>query len=255
MAVRHPAWHCDISGDGPVPLVFVHGWCCEGGQFARLAKEFTDGFRLFRPDLPGHGLTPLGTFQPGFTAYADALAAWIGERQLERPILMGHSMGGALSLMAATRVPVRAIINLDGSLPAAPSTLAAQATLRGWLDLPNFRQRLTDALRQGFFLAHERGPRAEEVIRHMAAAPEAVLRFLPETIGTLDASRILPEIEAPVLYIGAENPRFDLAAAQTFLPNLHFEQIRSVGHFLHLFAPEVVAERVKKFLSPTWRAE
>jgi pimeloyl-ACP methyl ester carboxylesterase len=248
------SWHSEVSGSGSVPLVCVHGWCCEGGQFAQLAAEFAPDFRVFRPDLPGHGGTPLSDFQPGFVAYAEALAGWIAEQNLDRPVLLGHSMGGVLALMTAARVGARAVINLDGSLPAAPTTLAAQATIRGWLDLPDFRQRLANALRDGFFLAHERDSRAEAVIRHMCAAPEAVLRFLPETIGTLDASRILPEIEAPVLYIGAEKPRFDGAAAQALRPGLCLDRIPGAGHFLQIFAPKEVAARTKEFLSPTLRA-
>lgn len=251
MAALHPAWHCEISGTGPVPLVCVHGWCCEGAQFTRLAEQFSDRYQIFRPDLPGHGRTPLGDFQPGFDAYAEALAAWIGERELDRPVLLGHSMGGALALMTATRIPVRAVINLDGSLPAAPKTLAAQATVRTWLGQPDFRDRLAGALREGFFLPHERDGRSEEVIRAMCGAPEPVLRFLPETIASLDASKLLPKIQAPVLYVGAENPRFDSAMARTFLPALRLEHVRGTGHFLHLFAPRQVAQLTSQFLGPT----
>jgi pimeloyl-ACP methyl ester carboxylesterase len=248
-------WHCEISGSGTSPLVFVHGWCCEGGQFAQLAEAFENDYRVYRPDLPGHGLTPLGTFRPGFEAYADALAEWIADRQLDSPTLIGHSMGGALALMTATRVPLRTVINLDGSLPAAATTLAAQATVREWLATPGFRQRLGGAIREGFFLPNERDAQAEMVIEAMCSAPEAVLRFLPETIGTLDASRILPHVTIPVLYIGAENPRFDAEAAGALLSDLTLERIRHAGHFLHLRAPRQVAELARAFLSPSSRVE
>lgn len=244
------AWHCPILSSGDIPLVFIHGWCCEGGQFAELAASLSRAYRVYCPDLPGHGRTALGTFQPGFANYADALAAWITDRQLDRPILVGHSMGGALALMAATRVPVRAVINLDGSLPAAPSTLQAQARIRQWLDLPDFRQRLAEALRDGFFLPDEQGPQAEEIVHSMISAPEDVLRFLPETIHTLDAARILPRLRMPVLYIGAQNPRFDAAAVKALRPDVPWKQIPNSGHFLHLYAPGKVAELIEAFLNP-----
>ena len=247
-------WHCDVFGSGDTPLVFVHGWCCEGGQFGLLAKEFAKSHRIFCPDLPGHGRTPLGTFSPGFETYADALAGWIEGQRLDRPILIGHSMGGALALMTATRVAVRSVINLDGSLPAAPATLAAQKVIREWLDLPDFRSRLAEALRGGFFLPHERDARAEEIIRKMTAAPKAVLRFLPETIGSLDPSRILARIKAPVLYIGAQKPRYDATTAKTLLPDVQIERLPDAGHFLHVYAPAQVAALARAFLSPTSKA-
>lgn len=247
-------WHCDVSGSGDLPLVFVHGWCCQGQQFAALAREFDSAFRVYRPDLPGHGQTPLGDFQPSFEAYADALAGWIVDRKLERPVLIGHSMGGALALMAATRVSTRAVINLDGSLPAAPTTLTAQAALRSWLNLPDFLPRLAGAIREGYFLPHERDAQADEVIRSMCSAPDAVLRFLPETIGTLAPFQILPKVHAPVLYVGAENPRYDAEQAQALLPQLKLAQIRGTGHFLHMRAPRQVTELAKAFLNPTSKA-
>ena len=51
--------HCKISGTGTIALICIHGWGCEGGQFAGLARALDPDFRVYRPDLPGHGATPL----------------------------------------------------------------------------------------------------------------------------------------------------------------------------------------------------
>lgn len=248
-------WHTKIRGSNSTPLVCVHGWGCNNTQFDRLSGLLETEFRIYQPDLPGHGQTPLGGFEPGFDTYAAALAGWIAATIPEPAILVGHSMGGALSLMVAGLIPVRAVINLDGSLPAKASTLAAQATIRGWLDEPGFRERLANVLREGFFLPSERDAEAEEVIRTMCSAPEAVLRFLPEKIGTLDAPRILAKVSAPVLYVGAENPRYDEEQARQLVPHLQLAQIRNTGHFLHMRAPEQVARLARAFLNPTSKAE
>jgi len=248
-------WHSKVGGTGTIPLVCVHGWCCNSTQFDRLSGLLGMEFRVYQPDLPGHGQTPLGDFAPGFDTYATALADWIAATIPEPVVLVGHSMGGALSLMVAGLVPVRAVINLDGSLPAKAATLAAQAAIRTWLDEPGFRERLANALREGFFLPSERDAEAEEVIRTMCSAPEAVLRFLPEKIGTLDAPRILSKVSAPLLYVGAENPRFDEEQARQLIPHLGLAQIRNTGHFLHMRAPEHIARLIRSFLNPTSKAE
>lgn len=243
------SWHVQESGTGPLPLVCVHGWGCDGSQFASVAEKLAPAFHVYQPDLPGHGQTPLGGFVPSFENYALALAEWVAGKELPSPVLLGHSMGGVLSLMAAARIRARAVINLDGSLPAAARSLAGQAQIRSWRDLPDFRERLAGALREGFFLPHERDAGAEAVIRQMCAAPEAVLRFLPEEAPRLDPAQILSEVRMPVLYIGAENPRFDLDRARTLLPHLHFELIQHTGHFLPLRAPERVANLVRAFVT------
>jgi pimeloyl-ACP methyl ester carboxylesterase len=245
------SWNLQESGSGAIPLVCVHGWCCDGGHFSDVAEKLASGFRIYRPDLPGHGGTPLGDFSPSFENYAQTLADWIAARAPKSPILLGHSMGGVLALMVAARVQARAVINLDGSLPAAARSLAGQAQIRSWRDLPDFRERLAGALREGFFLPHERDSDAESVIRQMCSAPEAVLRFLPEEAPHLNPAQILSEVRMPVLYIGAENPRFDLDRARVLLPQLRFEPIRHTGHFLPLRAPERVTELVRSFVTET----
>jgi pimeloyl-ACP methyl ester carboxylesterase len=239
---------CEVSGTGAIALICIHGWGCEGGQFAALARALDSNFRVYRPDLPGHGATPLGSFTPSFDTYAGWIADFIESRGIENPILFGHSMGGMLSLLAAARLGVRAVINLDGGLPATDHALAAHAVIRGWLDEPDFRVRLAGAFREAFFLPSERDGRCEDIVRTMCGAPDAVLRFLPREVGTLDPIRILSRVTAPVLYVGAANPRFNLVKASRLLTQLRYEQITESGHFLHIYALPHVVSLVGDFL-------
>jgi len=242
--------HDEVSGSGEIPLVCVHGWGCESGQFDGLATALADDFRVYRFDLPGHGRTPLGDFVPDFDTYAGVVGDFVARHGLKKPVLLGHSMGATLSLLAAPRIRPRAIINLDGSMPAAAHTLAGLAALSGWLDAPDFRQRLAGALREGFFLPSERDARCEEILRTMCSAPAAVLRFLPEHAGDLDPDRILSAVDAPVLYIGADTPRFDADRAAALLPRLRIGQIPGAGHFLHIYALSRVVALVRDFVTP-----
>jgi pimeloyl-ACP methyl ester carboxylesterase len=242
----------EVSGTGEIPLLCVHGWGCTGAQFAGLADRLGDNYRIYRPDLPGHGQNPLGDFHPTFADYAAAVCEFSAQHELADPVLIGHSMGGALALIAAAsgKIRPRAIINLDGSLPAAAHVLTAQATIRGWLDEPDFRERLAAALSEGFFLPQERDSRCVEIVRTMCAAPGEVLRFLPEQIDRLDASAILPGITVPTLYIGASRPRFDGGRAAAAIARLRIEQIPDAGHFLHIYAVSQVQSLVEDFLHP-----
>ena len=240
--------HREVSETGATALICIHGWGCDGGQFAGLARAVDPDFRVFRPDLPGHGATPLESFAPGFGTYAGWIADFVENRGLQNPILLGHSMGGILSLLTAARLRPRAVINLDGGSPATDHALAAHAIIRRWLDETDFRVRLAGALREAFFLPSERDGRCEEIIRTMCAAPDSVLRFLPEQIGALDPARILSEVTAPVLYIGAAKPRFNLVKASCLLTHLRYEQIAESGHFLHIYALPRVVSLVRDFL-------
>ncbi|MGO8839385.1 MAG: alpha/beta fold hydrolase [Limisphaerales bacterium] len=244
--------HFEVSGSGDVPLVCIHGWACNGDQFVDLSRHLAKDFRIFRLDLPGHGRTPLDGFLPGFELYAGMMVDFILKHKLERPVLLGHSMGGMLSLMAAAagRLQPRAVINLDGSLPPTEETLAGQKMIHGWLDEPDFRRRLALLLRKVFFLPSEHDPRCEAILQTMCSAPEPVLRFLPEQIGGLHPDRILPKVTAPVLYVGCAVPLFDSQKAAAVIPHLRLEQIPDAGHFLHIYAADRLAAILKSFLGP-----
>lgn len=238
------------SGSGPVPVVCVHGWGCEGSQFRAMSALLGPGYEIYRPDLPGHGRTPLDGFRPGFESYADEIVGFVRARNLDRPVLIGHSMGGVLSLIAAStgRIHPRAVVNLDGSLPMSVATLEGQRTIRSWLDLPDFRARLAGLLTESFFEPAERDDRCRAIVNGICAAPDAVLQFLPEQIDQLRPEVTLAKIAAPTLYVGSARPRFDAPRAEAIAPGLHFEQIPDVGHFLPVYAPDRVAARVRAFV-------
>jgi pimeloyl-ACP methyl ester carboxylesterase len=240
--------HFEVSGAGEIPMICTHGWACDGRQFFELSQLLGKNFRIFRPDLPGHGQTPLKQFSPGFETYANALVEFALTHRLESSVLLGHSMGGVLSMIAASSgcLRPRAVINLDGSFPASEKTLAGQGAIRDWVDEPDFRERLARLLREVFFLPSERDARCEAILETMCSAPDVVLRFLPEHVADLRPDSVLSKVRAPVLYVGSAAPRFDKMRAAALISDFRFEQIADAGHFLHVYASEEVAKKVQK---------
>lgn len=103
--------------DAHVAVLLVHGFIGATSNFGELPKRLADaGYRVRAIRLPGHGTTP---FELRETQPSDLLSAVLVElRELDREhdqvFIVGHSMGGAIStLAAATR-------ELDGLVLAAP---------------------------------------------------------------------------------------------------------------------------------------
>ena len=101
------------------PLIFVHGWCCHRGHMKELMSQFSGKYRVIAVDLPGHGESPLGNASPTFDSFAGSVCSFIAERQLHRPVLVGHSMEGVISVVAAAKEPklLAGVVNLDGAVP------------------------------------------------------------------------------------------------------------------------------------------
>lgn len=96
--------------DRPVDLVFVHANGFNARTYASLLGPLADSFRIWAPDLRGHGGTTLSAIPQGRRSWKDhaadigALLAQIGG---PAPVVAGHSMGGTASLLMAATVPDR----------------------------------------------------------------------------------------------------------------------------------------------------
>jgi len=98
-------------------MVLFHGISANRKIMSYLARGFAEqGLRVYVPDLPGHGRTA-GPFSPARAEQCgEALVSELltrGAISRSRMILGGHSMGGAIAVRIASRVPVAGIIAIS----------------------------------------------------------------------------------------------------------------------------------------------
>jgi pimeloyl-ACP methyl ester carboxylesterase len=104
------------------PLVLVHGAGTSSAIWHRVMAHLADDRRVVAPDLPGYGGSPAAG--PGFALeeVADDLVAGLEEAGVASPYdLVGHSMGGAIAILATARHPKR----VRRLVLVAPAGLAA----------------------------------------------------------------------------------------------------------------------------------
>lgn len=93
-------------GEGP-PVVLIHGLGGQMGNFTHsLVGRLRADFRVVAFDRPGSGYsTRSPKAPPNFRAEADTLASAIRALKLDRPLVVGHSFGGAVALALALDHP------------------------------------------------------------------------------------------------------------------------------------------------------
>jgi pimeloyl-ACP methyl ester carboxylesterase len=97
--------------DAPA-IVMIHGILSQLRVYTyALAGRLARDYRVVVMDRPGWGYSTLTGPRLDLAGQADAVAAAIAALGLEKPLLVGHSMGGAVSLALALRHPraVRAL--------------------------------------------------------------------------------------------------------------------------------------------------
>jgi len=115
----------DFGGDGPA-AVLLHGIGGAKINWMLLAPQLTERFKVIALDLPGFGETPLAGRSAGLGAQRDLVCRYIGE-VIGRPVtLVGHSMGGLISMLVAAARPdlVDRLILFDPAFPPRTSSPA-----------------------------------------------------------------------------------------------------------------------------------
>ncbi len=161
--VTLPTGRAAYAEDGPAdaPTVLcIHGLPGSVRDFRWLAPQLADArlrhpLRVIRPDLPGFGDTPVETWPDpspeGRAAFVLALSRALG---LDRPLLLGHSMGGVVAC-AAVRQDPGAFLGLGllaspGLRKHSPWRRLAPRPLHAVLSAPLVGAALMPVVRRGF---------------------------------------------------------------------------------------------------------
>jgi pimeloyl-ACP methyl ester carboxylesterase len=239
------------GGKGLPPIMLVHGWACDRSFMAPQFEHFRRAHRTVAVDLRGHGESDCPVQDYRIEAFADDLAWTLRELTLERPVCIGHSMGGAIVLELAAQRPesVSAVVLLDTAVLPAPAVWAGVQPVIAGLRTPQYRVVLRDFLADAFFLPSDDPRRTSEIIGAMLSPPQHVLASAFEGIFLWDSAAAAARCRVPTLYIASTRPRGDVARFRELCPQLVHGQVVSSGHFVQMEAPEQVNAMIDRFLA------
>ena len=105
----------EVGGQGHTALVFLHGWRGDREYWKHQVEVLAADYRVVALDQAGHGESGKGRKAWSANVLAGDVEAVVEALGLKRVILVGHSMGGSVALLAAKRMPgmVIAVIGVD----------------------------------------------------------------------------------------------------------------------------------------------
>jgi 3-oxoadipate enol-lactonase len=240
-------------------VVFLHGiGGAARGWAPQLATFAAAGWRPVALDLPGYGARTAVSAMD-FEELAADLEAAVAERALDRPALVGHSMGGMVVQAALRRRP-------DGYRAAVLCcTSPAFGDPTGEFQKKFVADRLAplDAGATMAALAASSvdrivGPSPDPAgralaIEIMAATSEPTYRAAVHCLVTFDERASLPSIRVPVLCLAGEHdPNAPAAMMQRMaakIPGARYVCLAGVGHLPNLEAPQAFDAAVLEFLT------
>lgn len=208
----HPAFQVKIVGRG-TPVIMIPGLASSGSTWDGTVAHLSSHYRCYELTLAGFaGAPPIEG--PLLTTARDQIAEYIRENHLEKPVIMGHSLGGDIALDLAARYPeqVGPVIIVD-SLPffagawfQADSLTAAQPTIakmKAGMDAMSHEQwaAMTKSGASTNAMATKTADQQTLIAWGLASDQRTVTNAMIELVST-DLRPELKDIATPVLVIG-----------------------------------------------------
>jgi pimeloyl-ACP methyl ester carboxylesterase len=250
--------HYENYGAGPEALVFIHGWACDL-TFWRGQEALYSNYRSLLIDLPGHGSSDKPHRPYPIEFFARAIEAVMRDAQVDRAVLIGHSLGGpiAYAFLRLSPEKAKALLLVDAFVSrhmAGPPDRSATAahfakvahSLQGPAGEKNFAQRVESCFT----------PQTPEMLRaeiraKMAATPKHVRIAALTSISSLPPPPADEIFDLPASAIqaaeAATDARFEIM--RNIFPRMQLDKWEGAGHFLMMEDPQRFNRDVEQFLS------
>jgi N-formylmaleamate deformylase len=240
----------DYGGDG-VPLVVLPGITSPAITMDFVARELTDLVRPIVVDVRGRGLSDSGKSY-GLEDYADDTVAVIDGLGLDRPLLLGHSMGARIAAVTAARgIPLRGTVLVDPPM-SGPDRGPYPTTLEAFLGQLEQAQRGTDG--DEVARSWPRWPRREQELRArwLSSCDAEAVAATHAGFESEDFFTTWPRVPArTVLVYGGASPVVTAAGAAEAAaanPAAQLVAVPGAGHMVFWDEPEAARRLLREIL-------
>jgi N-formylmaleamate deformylase len=239
-----------VEGKGR-PMILIPGLSSPASVWDGTAAHFRDRYEIHRLQLAGFaGAAAIDG--PLLPTVRTELAAYIREHKLEKPVIIGHSLGGFMALWLASSEPdlVGPVISVDG-LPALGALMNATPE-----QAEGMAKYMASQTAEQFAMSTRMSMATmitskDELERMTAAAvksdPATVGRAMKEVL-TTDLRADMAKVKAPLLLIGAGDTAAPYEQQLASAKKARVVMAKTSKHFVMLDAPDFFYTTVEDFL-------
>lgn len=242
-----------------IPLILLHGFAEDGAIWDKQAEHLKKNYPLIIPDLPGSGRSSPLPSATSMDELAAAIVALLDAEKIDQCILIGHSMGGYVSLAFAEKYPGRcAGFGLFHST-AYPDTEEKKTNRRKSMAFIR-KYGAAEFIRQStpnLFADRSKELHPEWITaiteRYGSFDPDTLIDYYQAMIDRPDRTAVLAQSRVPVLFIIGRQDNtipFEASLRQSHLPSLALIHIlEDSGHMGMIEAADRSNEILDEFLS------
>ena len=236
-----------VEGEGK-PVVLMHGWGCNHTTVASINNILTPYFKVYNVDFPGFGKSSEPETIWGVNDYAVMMEKFIAEEGIENPILIGHSFGGRVGIILASRNKTHKMILVDAA------GIKPRRSPKYYIKVYSYKcvKHLLPIL-----FGKTKGEELLNKYRwkvgssdYSSASPR--MRQIMSKVVNEDLKHLLPKIQCPTLLIWGTNdtatPISDARTMEKLIPDAGLVEFPGVGHYSFLENPMQFSAVVNSFL-------
>ncbi len=248
--------HYEVFGKGK-PVILLHGWLGSWGLWQETMAYLGTSYRTYALDFWGFGESgrKRETYDvQDFVSLVDQFMEHLG---IARAPLVGHSMGGTVSLAVAIKYPERVSQVVVAGSPIVGSSLAPLLKMAGVRPIAFLLFNLMGPFRAWMKYFYSRhictDPRFPDMMDHDLS--RTTLESFLLSIASLRRTDLRPslnQVKVPALGFYGDKDRvvdpLQWQSMQKGIPQAQIELFPSAGHFMMLEEPDDFRQKLKKFL-------
>jgi pimeloyl-ACP methyl ester carboxylesterase len=235
----HIEYH--VYGRGEPAVILVHGWACDANYWNAQIAPLKAHYTVVALNLAGHGASGSNRSDWSIANYAQDVVAVAQQIPNPQLVLVGHSMGAAVTLAATPLLGNRVIgvVVVEALRSVGEPQLSSRDIERRVAPfstdfIGETRKLVSDSL-------FEKGADpllVKKVAYDMSLEPPAVAIPSMRSLLSMNLAALLPSIHVPVYAINSDIAPTDAARIRRSLPGFTLDVLDHSGHFLMLEAPQ-----------------
>ncbi|MGZ9587294.1 alpha/beta fold hydrolase [Paenibacillus marinisediminis] len=253
---EHFALEVKDIGEG-VPIILLHGFCGSSDYWKSTASILSKRFRVLMPDLRGHGHSDAPSGAYTIEQMADDIVDLAEKLSLERFVLLGHSLGGYITLSLAERYSDRllgfGLVHSTGypdSEEARANRLKAVEGIQAG-GIEAFVDGLVPKLFHPALLSQHSHLIEQALEIGYNTPPQGAIGAALAMRERVDRTAVMSETKQPLLLVAGEGdavvPQERLFTASG--ENVMQEVIPGAGHMGMMETPDLMAAAIERFMS------
>ena len=236
-----------IEGEGDV-VVLLHGWGCDHTIWQATIDALVPHRKVIAVDFAGFGRSGEPTTVWGVEEYTRSVEALLGSLGVVRPTLVGHSFGGRVSIVYASRNEVERVVLTDAAGVKPKRSLRYYRKVYTFKSLKYTLPLLIGRQKAQMIIDQRRAKAGSSDYNRATPMMRAILSKCVNE----DLCHLMPKIAAPVLLFWGDKdsatPIADAHKMKRLMPDAGLVVAEGAGHFAMLEQPALWMSALKSFI-------